>query len=123
MMRDLVTRGALAVVLSLVVNGLIVWAVIATGAVRPFDPLNYQPVFLLTTVGAVGATLTYGLVRRVSARPDRTFAVVVVVALLLSFVPDVAWLPGDPGATTAGIGVLMAMHVTTAAICFAVLTR
>ncbi|QLG61638.1 DUF6069 family protein [Halorarum salinum] len=122
-MRSLPVRGALAVVLSLAVNGLVVWAVTATGAVRPFEPLNYQPVFLLTAAGAAGATLAYALVRRVSDRPRRTFAVVVVVALLLSFVPDVAWLPGDPGATTAGIAVLMLMHVTTAAICFVVLTR
>lgn len=121
-MRDLLARGVLALVLSLIVNGLVVWTVAATGAVRQFDPLDYGPVFLLTTLGVVGATVVYALVRRWSGRPERTFGVVVVAALLVSFLPDVLFLPGDPGATTAGIAVLMAMHVTVAAVCYAVLT-
>ena len=121
-MRDLLARGALALVLSLAVNGLVVWAVAATGAVQLFDPLDYGPVFLLTTLGVVGATIVYALVRGWSGRPERTFGVVVVVVLLLSFLPDVLFLPGDPGATTAGIAVLMVIHVTVAAICYAVLT-
>jgi drug/metabolite transporter (DMT)-like permease len=122
-LTELVKRGGIALLLSLLANGLIVWAVTTTDAVAPYEPLAYPPVFLLTAAGAVGATVAYALVDRWSDRPDRTFAIVVVVVLLLSFVPDVTVAPTLPGATTAGIAVLMAMHVTVAAICYAALTR
>lgn len=121
--RTLAIRGGIALALSLVVNGLIVGIITATDAVQSFQPLAFPPVLFLSAVGAVGATIVYGLLQWRSARPNRLFAVITGVVLLLSFVPDVTFLPGRPGATTAGILVLMVMHVTVAGICYAVLTR
>ena len=54
--------------------------------------------------------------------PGRTFTVVASVALVLSFVPDLALPSFDPDATLFGVVVLMAMRVAVAAICVAVPT-
>lgn len=120
---DLIRRGAVATGLALVVNAFVVFATTSTGAVEPFQPLGYPRVLFLTALGTVGATAVYSLIRQRRARPERDFAVVVVVVLLASFVPDLTFVPTLPGATTPAITVLMAMHVTTAAISYAVLTR
>lgn len=112
---ELGKRGALAVVLSLVVNGLLLGVVLATGVVTPFRPLAFGPVLMLSAVGAAGATATYWVLTRVSDRPDRLFPGIAGVVLVLSFVPDVTFLPGQQGATWGAIAVLMVMHVTVAA--------
>lgn len=120
---DLTRRGAAATGVALVVNAIIVLATTATGAVEPFQPLDLPRVLFLTAVGAVGATVVYAVIRRRSTHPDRTFAIVAIAVLLVSFIPDLTFVPSIPGATTPAIAVLMAMHVTTAAISYAVLTR
>ncbi|MDG5775586.1 DUF6069 family protein [Haloarculaceae archaeon H-GB2-1] len=120
--RGLLRRGVVALVLAVVAN-LVVTAVGRTAAIAPeFPPLSYRPVALFTALGVVGAVVVYALLRRVTARPDRNFAVVAAVVLVVSLVPDVTFAPTLPGATTAGIGALMLMHVLTAVICVAVLT-
>lgn len=116
-------RGAVAVLGSLVVNALFLAVVDAAGIAPDFMALTYPPVLFLTAVGAVGATAVYWLVRRYAGRPVRTFRVVAAVALVLSFVPDLALLAFDPMATVPGVVVLMAMHVTVAAVAVGVLTR
>lgn len=120
---DLLRPGAVALVLAVGVNVIIVFATTSTGAIEPFRALSYPPVATLTAVGVIGATVVYAVIRRRSDNPNRTFAIVAVVVLLVSFVPDIVALPGMPGATTAAIVVLMAMHVTTAGIAYGVLTR
>jgi Na+-driven multidrug efflux pump len=45
------------------------------------------------------------------------------VVLVLSWIPDVTFIPTVPGATTGGVVVLIVLHATTAAICYASLTR
>ena len=120
--RELAKRGALAVGASLLANWLLLGAVLAGNVVEPFDPLSFPPVTFLTAVGAVGATLVYGGLTRLVSNPDRVFLLVAAVVLVLSFVPDVALLEVDPGATVPGVVVLMAMHVTVAVICVASLT-
>lgn len=119
---DLIARGAIAVSLSTVANWLLLWVVLATDAVEPFDPLSFPPVTLLTVAGAVGATLVYGALKRWVEQPDRTFIRIAAIVLLLSFVPDIALLELDADATVPAVIILMAMHIVVAAICVAILT-
>lgn len=120
--RELAKRGALAVGLSVLANWLLLGAILAGNVVEPFDALSFPPVTLLTAVGAVGATLVYGVLTRVVADPDWIFLLIAAVVLVLSFVPDVALLEVEPGATVPGVVVLMLMHVVVAVICVASLT-
>lgn len=120
---DLLRRGAAAAVLAVAVNAIVVYAVTATGAVEPFTHLEPVRVAVFTLGGVVGATLVYGVIRRRRERPDRDFLIVAAVVLVLSWIPDVTFIPTVPGATTGGVVVLMALHATTAAICYAILTR
>jgi hypothetical protein len=87
-----------------------------------FGPLDGPgPTIFFTGVSGVVAVGVYALVRRTSARPDPLFRWIALVVLVLSFLPDL-WLLSDgaaeafPGATPAGIGILMAMHVAAAAV-------
>ncbi len=120
--KELAKRGGIAVVLSVVANLVVLQAVLAPELVQGFEPLNVGPVALFSVLGAVGATVSYGVVDRFSEAPDRTFVVVAVVVLLLSFVPDVLMLQSDPAATAPAVAVLMVMHVVVAAACVASLT-
>jgi hypothetical protein len=119
----LARRGLLAVALSIVANALVLTLVLASGVVTPFAPLSYPPVLFLSTVGAIGATLVYGYLTMRSATPDQTFLRVTVAVLLLSFLPDIGLLFGDPQATIPGVVVLMVMHVVVASVCVGTLTR
>ncbi len=93
-----------------------------------FAPLRgFVPTIFFTTIGALGATGVFGIVRKRAARPERLFRMIAGGVLLLSFVPDVLLLgdgAGDafPGATPAGVGTLMVMHVVAAAIMVGFLT-
>lgn len=121
--RELTLRGAVAVGLSLLVNWLLLAVVLLTEFVEPFDPLSFPPVTLLTALGAIGAVVVYAAIDRRSRTPDRTFALVAVTVLVVSFIPDLALLAFDDNATVGAVAVLMAMHVTVAAICVEVLTE
>jgi len=108
-------------------------ALVATLAVRAvavavidvpaeFPPLaGPGPTIFFTLVSGAVAVGVYGLVRRSSQRPDRLFRGIAAVVLLLSFLPDL-WLLSDgasgafPGATPAGVGILMVMHLAAAAV-------
>lgn len=120
---DLLRRGAAAAVLAVAVNAVIVFAVTASGAVEPFAHLEPGRVAAFTLGGVVGATIVYAVIRRRRQRPDRDFLIVAAVALVLSWIPDVTFIPTVPGATTGGVVVLIALHATTAVICYASLTR
>ncbi|MDH3208189.1 MAG: DUF6069 family protein [Gemmatimonadota bacterium] len=114
-------------------------AVIATLAVRwlgvtvltippEFLPLaGPGPTIFFTTVSGVAAVGVFALVRRLSSRPVSLFRKIAGVVLVLSFLPDLGLLSEGaadafPGATPAGVSVLMLMHVVAAAVIVWVLT-
>ena len=120
--KELVKRGGIAVVLSVVANLVLLQLVLVPELVEQFEPLNIAPVALFSGLGAIGATVAYAVVDRLSESPDRMFTRVAVVVLLLSFVPDVLLLQADPAATVPAVIVLMVMHVVVAVVCVASLT-
>jgi hypothetical protein len=116
-------RGLAAMVAATVVNVAIV--AVAAGPLTlasDFDPLNVPPVALFTVLGVIGAVVTYLALDRVVDDADRVFTLVAAAVLLLSFLPDVALLQGDPNATLSAVVALMVMHVVAAAACVAALT-
>jgi len=120
--KELVKRGGIAVVLSVVANLVVLQAVLIPELVQQFEPLNVAPVALFSALGAVGATVAYAVVDRFSETPDRTFVVVAAVVLLLSFVPDVLLLQAEPAATVPAVVALIVMHVVVAVASVASLT-
>lgn len=120
--QSLSVRAAAAVALSLAGNA-VVLALARFAAVAPgFRALTWPPVLLLTTLGAVGAVAVYWLLARRTADPDRSFRRVALAVLLVSFLPDLGLLVGDPDATVPAVLVLMGMHVVVAAACLATLS-
>ncbi|WP_254864629.1 DUF6069 family protein [Halovivax gelatinilyticus] len=118
----LAVRGVVALILSILGNGALLGIVLATDVVSRFDALSPIPVFFLTIVGVIGATVVFGALTRRSDRPDRTFTLVAAVVLLASFAPDLYILSEDPDATAGAVAVLMVMHVVVAAACVFALT-
>jgi hypothetical protein len=80
-----------------------------------FEPLNVRPVILSTLGGVIAA----GIVRALLSA--RTFAIVAVVALALSFIAPLTI--DDPNADAEAVGTLIAMHVLAAAISVPTLVR
>lgn len=112
------SRALVAGALAVAVNMVIMYFT------KPLAPallaLDTIPVVFWSLFGTICATLSYRFICRRSATPDRTFIVVALIALALSFVPNVAFLvvPGlrIHGLNAAGDYSLMAMHVAAAAV-------
>jgi len=93
-------------------------------AVSPqFEP--FQGTVAPYTGGAVIlAGIAYALVRRFFRDADRVYVRLAIVALVLSWIPDVALLViNEPGATVPAVGSLMVMHAVTAALVVTSLLR
>jgi hypothetical protein len=116
--------GLLAVALATLVNALVRALALALLDVDPaFMPLQSPSFVALTVVGAGAGVGVYWLLGRLSRRPITTFRLVALVALVLSFLPDIGLLAGGvPGATWATVGVLMFMHLLAALITVGLLT-
>ena len=121
--KTLAVRGIVAAAIAAVVNAGLVALATAADIAPGFRALTYPPVVFLSVVGALGAAVAYFLVlRRASGDPDRLFARIAAVVLVLSFVPDIGLLVSDDAATVVGVVLLMLMHVVVAAAAVAVLT-
>lgn len=87
-----------------------------------FEPLaTAGPTVFLTVVGVAAGLGVAVAVQKLSARPVPLFQRIVVVALLVSLVPDLYMLTDGgaaafPGATVAAVVILMAQHVAAAAV-------
>jgi len=74
--------------------------------------------------GVVLAAVAFAVLGRFVRDAGRTYVRLAFVALVLSWVPDVALLViHDPGATAAAIASLMVMHAVTALIVVTLLVR
>lgn len=115
--------GLKALVGSLAATLVVCSLALAAFAIPPeFPPLaGPGPTIVFRTAGALGATGVLAVIRWRSERPARLFRRVALWTLLASLVPAL-WLLTDaasatafPGATAAGVGTLMAMHLAAAA--------
>jgi hypothetical protein len=67
--------------------------------------------------GVILAGAVFAVLRRVVRGADRVYVRLAIVALVLSWIPDVGLLViHDPGATVPAVASLMLMHAVTAAI-------
>ena len=121
-------RIALATAIALVVAVPVDLAIEAMArqafAVSPeFEPFQ-GTVAPYTAGGVILAGATFAVVRRVVRDAGRAYVRVALVALVLSWIPDVALLViRDPGATVPAVASLMLMHAVTALICVMLLVR
>lgn len=123
----LVRYGFVAVVATCAVNvgvlfaGLAVYEFPSEFVGGTFGPLAVGPVLVNSGLAAVGATLVYGVLHRVTARPNRAFVVVAAGALVLSF--GMFASPELADAPLSVFALLSVMHVAAAAVVVAVLLR
>ncbi len=121
--------GATAAVLAALANTVVRLLAVTLRPVDPgFMPLGWGPPVMFTLIGAIGATLVFWIVSRLSRRPARTFTIVAVVALLLSLIPDLQMLLGSgseqfPGTSGWTVGALITMHFVAFAIIVPMLNR
>ena len=93
-------------------------------AVPPeFEP--FQGTVAPYTIGGIAlAAAAFAVVRQFARDVSATYLRISIVALVLSWIPDVGLLViHDPGATVPAVAALMVMHTTTAIITVAALLR
>ncbi|MCL5996879.1 MAG: DUF6069 family protein [Chloroflexi bacterium] len=96
--------GGIALLAAVIVNvliGLVAGTFVGGGVLR-LPQLEIGNIALLTALGVLGATVVFAIVSRASARPVRVFRIIAVIALLLSFLPEIGLLAGSFGGQTAG---------------------
>jgi len=124
-LRLLVVGASLTLVATIANVGLAMafrsWLQIPAG----FQPLTTPAVASLTIVGMIAATAVFGWTARTRPDPVRTFMVIAIVGLFLSWLPDLAiWATAVfHGTTAAGILSLMSLHVVAAGCAVGILTR
>lgn len=84
---------------------------------------NVLPTIIFTVVPAIIAVLLYGLLRRFTAQPERTFTIVAAVVLVLSIIPDLTYMPTVEGASAGQTAILIVMHIVAAVTITGMLTR
>ena len=93
-------------------------------AVSPDFPPFQGTVAPYTAAGIVLAGIVFAVLRRFARDADRVYVRLAIVALVLSWIPDVALLfINEPGATVPAVASLMVMHAVAAAIVVTSLVR
>lgn len=95
--------------------------------------VDYDPEFVVlstpggtiifTAIPAIVAVLVYAILLRTVSDPARTFTIIAAVVLVLSWIPDLTYIPSVPGSSTGQTAILMVMHAVAAAVIVAMLTR
>ena len=124
-LRKLVWVGPLAVVLSII--GVLIVRVLTVAILQP-NPLpmslGWGAPTIFTGVLCTGAVLVFALVARFVKNPLRTYQIIALVVLVLSFLPDIAYAGSSiPGANWPTAIALMIMHVVAWGITVYLLTR
>ena len=124
-LRRLLWVGPLAVVASVI--GVLLIQIIAVAILKP-DPLpmslNWGPPIVFTVALVSAAVIVFALVTRFIKNPMRTYQIIALVVLVVSFLPDVGYAGSSmPGASWPVAIALMIMHVVAWAICVSILTR
>ena len=93
-----------------------------------FTPLeNASAPIFFSVLGALAATGVYFWLAKSNSHPEAAFQRIALIALLVSFVPNILILFAKPEnlgtVEPAPVFLLMVMHVVVAAVCIAVLPR
>lgn len=118
----LTKRGGIALVVALSVNLALGWLFLSADVPGSTEFFQYGPIALWTTLGVLGATAVYYLLTKRSDTPNRSFTLIAVAVLVLSFLPDVGLALFVDEVTTSEAVSLMVLHVPPAFISVAVLT-
>lgn len=115
----------LATVVAAVLANVLVYFI--GSAVVGYDPqfivlANVSATILFTVVPAIVAVLLYAILLRFSSNPERIFTILAVVVLIISLIPDLAYIPSVPGASSGQTAILMLMHVVAAGVIVWMLT-
>lgn len=119
----LVTYGLFAAITATFVNSVILVVALESLDVPRGFPLSWIPVLASSVVPAIGATIVYGVIARISRRPNRAFALVAALVLGVSFVPFTAPPPELSGAPQSVFVTLGMMHVAAAITIVGLLSR
>ncbi len=116
----------IATVIAAVVANLVVWFI--GGAIVAYDPefvvlSTPSGTILFTVVPAVVAVIIYALLLRFASNPARVFAILAAVVLVLSWIPDLTYIPTVPGSSAGQTAVLMVMHAVAAVVIVGMLTN
>lgn len=108
--------------------GVLIVRLIGVAIVHPspaFPHLAWLPPIVFTVFLVICAVLVFALVARFSKRPYRTYFVISVVVLVLSFIPDAAEpiYALVPGANWPNAVLLMVLHVVAWGITVGMLFR
>jgi len=124
-LRKLLWVGPLAVAASVI--GVLIVRMIAVAILQPNPQpmsLSWGPPIIFTVVLVAAAVVVFALVARFIKNPIRTYQIIALVVLILSFLPDVAYGSSQmPGASWPVAIVLMIMHVVAWAICVSILVK
>lgn len=110
-----------ALVGSVVINAvlLFVFRSLVINPDMPLHALSLPLVTVFTTIGAVGATIVYAIMRAFMSNLNKIFIWISAVVLVLSFIPDfliIGQTTGPFAGGTVGTAILlMVMHVAAAA--------
>ena len=124
--RRLLWAGPLTMVTVMVANTFVRYVAAATLQPDPaFVPLGPVTPAVFSLLGVLGAVILLAVIARYSRRPLWLFQRVVLIALPITWVPDILLLVtgGLPGTTPANVLVLMLMHVVAVAFILTLLTR
>ncbi|WP_369166955.1 DUF6069 family protein [Streptomyces sp. R28] len=113
-----VAAGLLAAgVVASVGNAVVALLARAAGASHDFDPLTPPAYVPLTVIGVVLGAIGWAIVRRVAKDAAGLLRWLAPVAVVVSFVPDLALLGGDtPGKGPLAVAALMVMHVVVGVV-------
>jgi Kef-type K+ transport system membrane component KefB len=124
--RGRFARLGLATVVAATVANVLVYYLGA--AIIGYDPTfvvlaNVGGVLFFTIPAAIIAVLLYAVLLRTVDNPERTFAIISAVVLVLSVIPDVTYIPTVAGSSSAQTAVLILMHIVAAAVIVGMLAR
>lgn len=120
----LLIAGAIAIVVSIVVNLIIRWiGLLLIGDHSNFNPLaTIVPIILFTTILIAGATLIFLWINRSAANPPHMIRRAALIGFIVTLIPDIILLfmagqqtaMGTP--SIAGVLLLIIMHIASYAI-------
>jgi hypothetical protein len=117
--------GLGTIIAAVVANVIVYFIASAFVAYDPrFPPLaSVGGAVIFTVVPAIVAVLLYAALLKFAANPVRVFTIIAVIVLIVSWIPDLTYIPSVPGASTAQTAVLMLMHLIAAVVIVGMLTN